>query len=668
MKEEHVPKILLIGAGNFGVKYIKILKRLEENNLIHFTGVIVKTDDSIKKISKEYNIPVWNNIDNNLIKQMDAVIIVTPPETHYDLVKQCLNYTNVFVEKPLTEKYELAKELNDYSTKNSKILMVGHVFRFHPLVKKLKEIFSSYKEKPYLIKGKFVNPISTDNHRNVSFEMLHLYDIIDYLFNKMPTLSVAHIKGRLEKISLRYPNKMDAVIEIGWGGDERKRNLNFSFSDNKFINCDLANNIIEIFNKGKKTEEIKCESEFEPLEEELRTFLKVLNKETKNYPNGEIGTNIVKIASSINVISKNKKPKIAIIGAGIFGTNCAIKLGENYDVTIFERNNDILKEASLVNQYRHHLGHHYPRSVETVNDIKEASKSFESLYKKALIYDFPTYYCVAKEGSRVPADQYIKFCKENGLPFVLEYPDKNHVNHDMISASLKTLEPIYNYPMLYNLVNSYLSDNKNIKMKLKSEVINGYFDEEGKKVLVIKENDKKYEEKFDFVINVTYANINKFAYWFNFPIKPLRIDLVEALMVKLPIPKISFAIMDGPFTNMVPTAEDDIFTLVHIKHSMIHRGNPKNGLIPKSWEKSYKLKKSNIKKILDESKKFIPILEKADVVESRHVFRGVNAYREHDDARPSDIIDYGFGCYSILGGKIINCVCTAQKIFDEIKQ
>ena len=73
-------------------------------------------------------------------------------------------------------------------------------------------------------------------------------------------------------------------------------------------------------------------------------------------------------------------------------------------------------------------------------------------------------------------------------------------------------------------------------------------------------------------------------------------------------------------------------------------------------------------KLFKKAKSGFPFLEKAEVIDVRYVLRAVNANREHDDARPSDITYHGFGCWSILGGKIVNCVSTAKEITLEIKK
>ena len=67
----------------------------------------------------------------------------------------------------------------------------------------------------------------------------------------------------------------------------------------------------------------------------------------------------------VNILSSDRN--VVIIGGGIFGLSAAIVLGENgfSEVTVLEKEFDIMTKASLVNQNRIHMGYHYPRSLQT---------------------------------------------------------------------------------------------------------------------------------------------------------------------------------------------------------------------------------------------------------------------------------------------------------------
>jgi len=72
---------------------------------------------------------------------VDAVCIVTPPQTHHAFVKEALLAgKHVFVEKPLACTVAEAEELVDLAEQQGKVLMVGQIFEYSPAVQKLKEL------------------------------------------------------------------------------------------------------------------------------------------------------------------------------------------------------------------------------------------------------------------------------------------------------------------------------------------------------------------------------------------------------------------------------------------------------------------------------------------------------------------------------------------------
>lgn len=654
----------MVGAGKFGGKHLKTLIEMEKKGLLILAGVVDKTKQTQERLKRESDFPVYQTITDSVLADVDAVDIVTPPETHFELIRLCLKATNVLVEKPLAMTKHDAAVLKKQASSSPHILMVGHIYRFHPAVIKLKKVLEQIKEKALSIEGTLVNPAPEDGGRDVELELLHLFDITDYLFNKPVVAKFVQKKKRLRVVSLRYQGGLNGLFKIGWSGTDKMRSLKITFKG-QIIVCDLIKNVITMYKNGVVQKHISCPGTTTPLEAEISTFLQAIRKKTTAYPDARIGYKIVDIATRATVKKPGASPKkkVAIIGGGIFGTNCAIELAKFCDVTIFEKNSSLLSEASFVNQYRHHWGYHYPRSQETVDDIRFAIRDFENLYQKAIVRNFPTYYSIAKEGSKVNAQEYVKFCDRNKLPYTVEHPDPAYLNRDKATTCLKTFEPIYDYLILKKIVRVLLKK-RGVKIKFNSEVVGAKITNDGEKILSIKKAGDLTTEHFDYVVNVTYARHNQFCKWLGFPIKPIRLDLVEALWMKLDIPRISFAVMDGPFTNMVPTGRDNIFTLVHIKESILRRFVPRDGLVPKNIFTSSK--KTNVKKIIEQSTKWLPIIKQAKYIRSYYVLRAVNAYREHDDARPSDIIEHGFGCLSILGGKIINSVTTAKKISELI--
>jgi predicted dehydrogenase len=82
--------------------------------------------------------PIVSTVDEVLASSVDGVVIATPAETHYSLVKQALLAgKDVFVEKPLALTYEQGAELVRLAEGRQQILMVGHVLEYHPAIVQL---------------------------------------------------------------------------------------------------------------------------------------------------------------------------------------------------------------------------------------------------------------------------------------------------------------------------------------------------------------------------------------------------------------------------------------------------------------------------------------------------------------------------------------------------
>lgn len=357
-----------------------------------------------------------------------------------------------------------------------------------------------------------------------------------------------------------------------------------------------------------------------------------------------------------------RTPRIAVIGGGIFGTTCAIELGSFADVRLFERRDDLLAEASFANQWRHHSGFHYPRSPDTVAEIKEAKDEFSELYAAAIVDDFDAFYCTSSSGLEITREMYLDVCRNNELSFEEALPPANVVAHERISLSLKTDEAAVNCDILREIAARELRRNPRIECFLGTEVCGAELLEDGRKRLHSQGKTGEATADFDYVINATYANHNEIAHWLGFPIRPLRFDLLELLVLEIPIPKIAVTVLDGPFSSLISTGEENLFMLSHIHESVLGSLVTQDGL-PPEWGTI----ESNREAMLRRCRPYLPILDCARVVESRYATRTVKADEDDFDGRPTVMTSHGLGCWSLLGGKIITCVTNAREIASAIQ-
>lgn len=655
------PRILLIGAGRFGLEHLAEWKRLAAAGEAELAGVVVRREETQATIQRQHDLPVYRRLDDELIRRVDAVDIVTPSGSHAGLVRRCLPLAHVLVEKPLATDAGEAGELAELARKSGRVLMVGHIFRFHPVVRGLKRLVAGIPGLPHGIQGIMTNPREDGVGRaDANLEILHLFDIIDFLFAVEPEVTTGRRSGPVNEVSLRYPGPMNALLRIGWQGDDKVRVLTLTYSDRQ-ITADLIDNSIVVSTGKDQIEKSFFPAVPQALLEELRTFLAAIRGLTTAHPDVAVGERIVRVAVASRPVRAKDRPRVAVIGGGIFGATCAIELARIAAVSLFERHPELLAEVSFNNQWRHHSGFHYPRSYETIVEIKAARKDFEAEYEDAILRDIPAYFCTSATGVEIPAERYLAACQSHNLSFSIEAPPEGVVDRSRVSLCLKTDEAVYDHRRLRHLVTDRLQRNPGIRLHLRTDVLSGVITTDGSKRLTVSGPDGTKEESFDYLVNATYANRNLVARWFGFPVESLRFDLYELLLLRLPIPPICVTILDGPFTSLVGIGRDETFLLSHIHDSVSRSVIPGDGMPPRWDEVS-----TNRSNMLRHSARYLPVLSEATDVESRWATRALPARARDPDARPSVITYHGFGCWSVLGGKIITCVTNARQIAREI--
>ena len=651
------PRILLIGAGRFGIEHLKEWQRLEALGEAELAGVVTGHADTRLAAIASCGVRVYPELLDAVVAGVDAVDIVTPAATHADLVRRCLPLAHVFVEKPLATTVADASVLTSLAAETGRVLMVGHLFRFHPVVRALKSLVEQVAERPRGIEGRLINPGAERREGDdVNLELLHLFDIVDCLFGVEPEVAVGRRRGSLNHVSLRYPGPMNAVFQLGWEGDRRVRTLLLTYPDRRVI-ADLVDNALVVAGRNTRLHKRFFPHRPQALFDQLRAFAGVVANPAASYPDAALGARIVRIGVASAPATGPDRPRIAVIGGGVFGATCAIELSAVGDVTLFERHAELMTEASALNQWRHHSGFHYPRSYDTMVEIGAARREFESKYEEAIDRRFPAYYCTSATGVEIPAERYLAACTSNRLRFTIEAPPEGVVDSARVSLCLKTDEAVYDVPLLRQIIAQRLGGNPRVCCRFRTAVVDAAIGASGVKRLTVTGPDGTHDETFDYVVNATYRERNRVAGWLGLPVEPLRFDLCEILSLRLPIRGLSVTILDGPFTSLIRIGPGKRFLLSHIDDTVSQSVIAEDGLLPE-WQPRC----SNRDNMLRHAAEYLPVLEHASDVESRWVTKALGAYARDFDSRPTVVTDHGFGCWSVLGGKIITCVSNAREI------
>ncbi|MEI0517244.1 Gfo/Idh/MocA family oxidoreductase [Brachyspira murdochii] len=249
--------ISLIGVGRMGQFHLNVISQI---NHINLSGIYDADENHLNEISQKYNIKKFNSIDE-AIDNADAVIIASPTTFHFEIAKKAVEKgKHVLVEKPMTETYAQALELEEIVKQKNVILQVGHVERFNGAVQELHHII----EKPYLIEARRLAPFTpriTDV--GVVFDiMIHDLDIVTSLVKK-PVIKFSasgkRIRTKNEDIAsalLEFEDETIATVSASRVTQEKIRTLAISTEEAYFL-LDYATQDITIHRQAASQSNIK---------------------------------------------------------------------------------------------------------------------------------------------------------------------------------------------------------------------------------------------------------------------------------------------------------------------------------------------------------------------------------------------------------------------------
>lgn len=218
-------KIGVIGLGYWGPNIVRNFNAIEGVRVLSICDI----DPNALKRAKEqfHNLQLLNDYrDITTAVEIDAVAIVTPVFTHFELAKNALeNGKHVFVEKPFTSTSKEAEELIEIAERRGLIIMVDHTFIFTGAVIKTKEIIESGELGDiYYYDSMRVNLGLFQHDVNVVWDLApHDFSILDYVLKEKPSALMAsgidHFGRGLENIAYItafFDNNLIAHFNVNW--------------------------------------------------------------------------------------------------------------------------------------------------------------------------------------------------------------------------------------------------------------------------------------------------------------------------------------------------------------------------------------------------------------------------------------------------------------------
>jgi predicted dehydrogenase len=275
-------RVGVVGVGALGRHHARVYASLPEAALV---GVVDTMPGRAEEVAGPLETKVFSS-HSDLFGKVDAVSIATPTTLHAEIGEQFLKQgIHVLVEKPIAHTLEDADRLIQAAHGNGLVLQVGHLERFNPAVKQLREIVRNPRFFEAHRMGLF-SPRSLDIDVILDL-MIHDLDIICLLVPSqvahLDAVGLAILTNRIDIANTRihFEDGCVANVTASRVSMEKIRKLRL-FQKQEYISLDYTRQDVAVFSLGQKAgagiPEILSRKyapeRKEPLQQELKAFLK----------------------------------------------------------------------------------------------------------------------------------------------------------------------------------------------------------------------------------------------------------------------------------------------------------------------------------------------------------------------------------------------------------
>lgn len=230
-------RLAIIGCGAVAEYYhLPVLQRMPEYEISHLVDLNEEQALSVKKrygLASEIETKYDTILKN---KEIDAVMILTPPHLHKDQIIAAANANkDIFCEKPVAMNPKETQEIIDVCEANNVSLLAGYQMRFDGKYSKIKEMIEK-KLFGKLIGGQglhfanafkwpSVSQFQLDKKRGggALFEMMHFVDLSTWFFGKARSMNASVSKKRKKSpiddtanLNITFENDVSVALSIGW--------------------------------------------------------------------------------------------------------------------------------------------------------------------------------------------------------------------------------------------------------------------------------------------------------------------------------------------------------------------------------------------------------------------------------------------------------------------
>jgi predicted dehydrogenase len=254
---------------------------------------------------------------------LQAVVVATPAFTHYRMCREALLAgKDVYVEKPFVLRASEAEELIKIAEDRKRVLMVGHLLEYHPVVNRLRDMIRQGElGQVYYIYSQRVNLGTVRGDENAMWSLApHDISVALYLLDQEPTDVIARGQSYLQPgvedvafLTLDFGGSSMAHIHVSWLDPHKVRKLTVVGSKKMAVFDDLeATEKLRVYDKGAQ-----CKGQYdsfaeyvtlrvgdihiphvkmaEPLRLECQHFLECVANRKTPLSDGHDGLRVVKV-------------------------------------------------------------------------------------------------------------------------------------------------------------------------------------------------------------------------------------------------------------------------------------------------------------------------------------------------------------------------------------
>ena len=256
-------RVGIVGFGYWGPNIARNFNGIEGCRIARICD---RNEDALKRVQRTYPGLETTSDLHALVAapDIDAVAIVTPVSTHFDVAKKALeNGKHIFVEKPFTATAAQAQELIELAERSNLKIMVDHTFLFTGAVRKIKELVDDgVLGQIYYYDSTRVNLGLFQHDVNVIWDLApHDISIMDHVITAKPDAVVATGMNQLFEhahvayVTIYFSNDVIAHLNVNWLSPVKVRTTLLGGEKKMLVWNDLdADEKIKVYDKGVNIE------------------------------------------------------------------------------------------------------------------------------------------------------------------------------------------------------------------------------------------------------------------------------------------------------------------------------------------------------------------------------------------------------------------------------